>query len=55
LFPVDRKRVGKSLLVLGVAVEFLGTLLVSADFKTAGIAVGGFALVAVVVGYLALE
>jgi hypothetical protein len=53
--PISRKRIAKGLIVLGVAIEFLGTLLVSADLKPAGLAVGSAGLVVVVLGYLAWE
>jgi hypothetical protein len=51
----DRKRIAKSLIIFGVAIEFLGTLFVSADLKTVGLAIGGAGLVVVVLGYLAWE
>jgi uncharacterized membrane protein len=55
VFPVNRKRIAKGLIILGVAIEFLGTLLVSADLKLAGLALGSVGLVVVVLGYLAWE
>ena len=55
MFFKDRKRIAKSLIIFGVAIEFLGTLLVSADLKLVGLVVGAVGLVVVVLGYLAWE
>ena len=55
MFPVNRKRIAKGLIIIGVAIEFLGTLFVSADLKPAGLALGSVGLVVVVLGYLAWE
>jgi uncharacterized membrane protein len=52
---MNRKRIAKGLIILGVAIEFLGTLFVSADLKPAGLALGSVGLVVVVLGYLAWE
>lgn len=47
--------IAKGLIVIGVSLEFMGTLLVAADWKEAGLvmAVAGFA--AVIIGYLKWE
>jgi len=55
VFPVNRKRIAKGLIVFGVAIEFLGSLFVAADLKPAGLALGSAGLVFVVLGYFALE
>jgi len=52
---MKKKRIAKGLIILGVAIEFLGTLFVSADLKPAGLALGSVGLVVVVLGYLAWE
>ena len=55
MFPLDKKRIAKGLIVLGVAIEFLGSLFVAADLKAAGLGLGSAGLVVVVLGYLAWE
>jgi len=55
VFPANKKRIAKGLIILGVAIEFLGTLFVSADLKPVGLALGSVGLVVVVLGYVAWE
>lgn len=46
------KDVAKGLIVLGVSLEFMGTLLVAADWKEAGLVMAAAGFTAVIIGYL---
>ena len=44
--------VAKGLIILGVSLEFMGTLLVAADWKEAGLVLAAAGFTAVIIGYL---
>lgn len=49
---MTKQKLAKGLITLGVIMEFGGTLMVVAGERTAGLALGGVAVVVVIAGYL---
>lgn len=49
---MNRQKIAKGLISLGVLIEFTGTLLVVADMRVLGLSLGALAVLVVIAGYL---
>ena len=52
---MNRSKIAKGLISLGVITEFVGTLLVVSDLRTLGLALGALAVLIVITGYALTE